>query len=679
MDQPRMPTATRQPSPPESGKPGGGRRRAVILAVRPSVDGGRWPIKRIVGEPVAVEADILADGHDVLRGVLLHRRSGEAAWHEVPLEPGSNDVFRASFTPRRLGVSEYAVEAWIDPFATWQRGLARKVEAGQDVSVELLAGAALVAEASSRAAEADAGPLREAANELASSALGEDVRAALAQDPELSARMARAPDRSLAVRSEPLRAVVERPLARAGAWYEMFPRSCGRGGEHGTLRDAEARLPYVAEMGFDVLYLPPIHPIGFTHRKGPDNTPHAGPGDPGSPWAIGSPAGGHTSVHPDLGTIEDFERLLARARELGIEIALDIAFQASPDHPWVHEHPEWFRKRADGSVQYAENPPKKYQDVYPFDFESEAWESLWEALRGVVLFWAEKGVRVFRVDNPHTKPILFWEWCIRTVKERHPDTVFLAEAFTRPKLLYALAKAGFSQSYTYFTWRTTKDEITAFLTEITRTEVAEFFRPSFWPTTPDILPEHLWHGGRAVFVTRLVLAATLSASYGVYGPSYELMESVPRPGAEELIESEKYQIREWDIGRPDSLRHVIARVNRIRRENPALAQNRTLHFHPTSNDLILCYSKRTPDGKNTLLVAVNLDPHHVHSAWIDLDLEALGVAEGSPMQAHDLLGGERYSWRGSRVYVELSPQVMPAHILSIHRFVRTENMFEYFL
>lgn len=626
--------STQRAHPRAADLPREGRSRAVILAVRPSVDGGRWPIKRVLGEPVIVEADIVADGHDLLAGALLHRHETDAEWREVPLAPAGNDVFRATFTPDKLGRHRYTIVAWVDALATADHDIERKRAAGQDVSVELLG--------------------RE--------------------------RLARAPSRAFATRGPAeLEVVVERPVARTGAWYEMFPRSCGPAGRHGTFRDAESRLPYIAEMGFDVLYLPPIHPIGLAFRKGPNNSPAAGPFDPGSPWAIGSPAGGHTSVHPDLGTLEDFRRFTSKAASLGLEVALDIAFQASPDHPWVREHPEWFKKRADGTIQYAENPPKKYQDVYPFDFESEAWESLWEALRGVILFWAERGVRVFRVDNPHTKPIPFWEWCIRTVKEIYPDAVFLSEAFTRPKLKYALAKAGFSQSYTYFTWRTTKVEITRYLKELTRADVAEYFRPALWPTTPDIFPEHLQHGGRPAFIVRLVLAATLSATYGIYGPSYELLEREPRPGAEELRDNEKYQLRDWDIDRPDSLRHVIARVNRIRRDNPALAENTRLHFHETDNDLVLCYSKRTPDGSSVILVVVNLDPHHGHSAWLHLDLAELGVAEDAPFQAHDLLGGDQYFWRGPRAYVELSPAVMPAHVLLLRRLVRNENMFEYFL
>ena len=656
-----------------------GRRRVVVLAVEPQIDGGRHPVKRIVGERMEVTADIVTDGHDVIRGRLLHRHETVTAWSEVELVPVENDAWRAAFELARLGRYLYTVVAWVDAFVTWRRGLERKVAASVDVSVELLEGAVLVDAAAGRADADHRDLLAEAAATLRADRPIE-ARVTTAVSPALAEAMARFPDRALESRHACELAVVVEPVrARFSSWYEMFPRSAGPAGKHGTFRDVEARLDYVAEMGFDVLYLPPIHPIGRAFRKGPDNGPTAGPHDPGSPWAIGGPEGGHTSIHPELGTLDDFDRLVRVARERGIEVALDIAFQASPDHPWVKQHPSWFRRRPDGSIQYAENPPKKYQDVYPFDFESADWRGLWAALRDVFLFWFEHGVRVFRVDNPHTKPISFWEWCIGAVKARHPDTVFLSEAFTRPKLMYALGKAGFSQSYTYFTWRTTRDELRAYLEQITRPPVAEFIRPNLWPTTPDIFPEHLQHGSRAAFVARLILAGTLSAAYGIYGPSYELMERVPRPGAEELAQNEKYQIRSWDLERADSLRYVMGRLNRIRGANPALHDNRSLRFHQTDNDFLVCYSKRTDDRKNIILTVVNLDPHHTHGGWIDLDLDELGLKPDESYQAHDLLGGARFLWRGPRAFVTLAPDEMPAHILELRRFVRSENMFEYFL
>jgi starch synthase (maltosyl-transferring) len=604
--------------------------RVVILAVRPEVDGGRYPVKRVVGDTVEVEADVVIDGHDIVRAALLHRPPGETAWREVEMTAAGNDVWRASFALTALGRHHYVVEAWVDRVASWRRGVDRKREAGADVRVELLEGQALETE------------------------------------------VAKTPDRARAVRyRHELEVHVERPLAASSSWYEFFPRSFG------TLRDAERVLDYVAELGFDIVYLPPIHPIGTAFRKGPDNAPTAGPNDPGSPWAVGNKEGGHTSVHPQLGTLADFDHFVAAAKQRGLEVALDIAFQCSPDHPWVAEHPTWFKQRADGSIQYAENPPKKYQDVYPFDFASADAPALWNALRDVFLFWADHGVRVFRVDNPHTKPIPFWEWCLREVTARHPDTMFLSEAFTRPKLKYVLAKSGFSQSYTYFTWRTTKHELEAYLRELVAPPVADFFRPSFWPTTPDIFPEHLVHGGRAAFAQRLILAATLGGSYGIYGPSYELMEHEPRAGAEELAHNEKYQLRTWDLERDDSLRHVIARVNRIRRALPVLTDVRSLRFHKSDNDLVLAYSKRR--GDSTVLVVVNLDPHHTHTAWLDLDLGALDVPSDRPFQVHDHLSGARFTWRGARNFVELVPYQMPAHVFEIRRHVRSENHFEYYL
>jgi starch synthase (maltosyl-transferring) len=489
---------------------------------------------------------------------------------------------------------------------------------------------------------------------------------------------ARHPDRADATRGADGRVVVDPVLARFSAWYEMFPRSAGPLGQHGTLRDCARRLPYVASMGFDVLYLPPIHPIGRSYRKGPNNALEAGAADVGSPWAIGAPEGGHKSVHPELGTLEDLRALVREARVLGIEVAIDVALQASPDHPYVKEHPEWFRHRSDGSIQYAENPPKKYQDVYPFEFEGPAWESLWHELASIFLFWCEQGLRVFRVDNPHTKPLRFWQWCIAEVKARYPETIFLAEAFTRPKLMYALAKGGFTQSYTYFAWRHSKWEFTEYLKELTRPPVVDFYRPNFWPNTPDILPENLQFGGRSGFMLRLLLAATLSSNYGIYGPAFELMEHVARPGSEEYIDNEKFQLRTWDLDRDDSLRHVIALVNRVRREQPALQDN-LVTFHPTDDEHMLAFSKRSPDGASVVLVVINLDPHHTHAANVDLDLEALGLSPNEAFQVHDLLADARYHWESGRAFVELNPALMPASIFLVRHRLRTEQDFDYFL
>jgi starch synthase (maltosyl-transferring) len=492
--------------------------------------------------------------------------------------------------------------------------------------------------------------------------------------------MAKYPDRTLETRHDrELTVVVERPLARFSAWYEFFPRSAtGEREAHGTFATAKARLAYVAEMGFDVLYLPPIHPIGATKRKGPNNALAAARGDPGSPWAIGATEGGHKSVHPSLGTLDDFRSFREEAERLGIEIALDVAFQSSPDHPYVREHPEWFKKRRDGSIQYAENPPKKYEDIFPFDFTTAEWESLWRELCDVVEFWVRQGVRVFRVDNPHTKPFAFWQWLIGDVKSRHPEVIFLAEAFARPNVMYLLAKLGFSQSYTYFTWRNTKRELIEYFTDLAGRR--DYFRPNLWPNTPDILHEYLQFGGRPAFMCRAVLAATLGASYGIYGPAFELLEAEPRePGAEEYRDSEKYQVRSWDLHRDDSLRDFLTRLNAIRRDNAALQSDANLRFHDVDNERLICYSKHSDDLDDVVLVVVNLDPHHAQSGHVDVSLADRHTDAGKAYQAHDLLSGARYLWSGRRNFVSLDPARTPAHVFKLRRHVATERDFDYFM
>ena len=610
--------------------------RVVIENITPQVNCGQFPVKRTVGEPVVVEADVFADGHDVVACVLLYRSQKSEEWQRVPMAPLVNDRWTARFTPRELGQYQYTISAWVDHLATWRRDLAKKEAAGQDVRVDLLRG-----------------------KELEKHGIDADI---------------------VVQHEPPLVVAVDRERARFSTWYELFPRSAGKPGVHGTFADVEARLPYVASMGFDVLYLPPIHPIGITERKAPNNKPGAGRNDPGSPWAIGGESGGHKSIHPALGTLADFERLVAKANERSIEIALDIAFQTSPDHPYVREHPEWFLKRPDGTIQYAENPPKKYQDIYPFHFETDAWRELWEELKSVFTFWIGHGVRIFRVDNPHTKPFPMWQWIIGEVKREHPDVLFLSEAFTRPKVMYRLAKIGFTQSYTYFTWRNTKREIIEYFTELTKPPVSDFFRPNLWPNTPDILPEFLQFGGRPAAALRLVLAATLGASYGIYGPAFELAESKPRePGSEEYLDSEKYQLRTWQLDRADSLHDLIARVNQIRRDNPALQSTRGLRFHAVDNESLIAYSKTTEDGTDSVLTIVNLDPHNRHTGWIELDLGSLGVDAQKPYQVHDLLSGARFLWQGTRNFVALDPAHTPAHIFRIRRRVRTEHDFDYFM
>jgi len=659
-----------------------GSRRVVIDRVRPEVDRGRFPTKRTVGDRVTVEADIFADGHDALSAALLYRHEGSEKWSQVPMQALPNDLWRGYFYVSELGRYRYTIIAWVDRFKSWQQDLAKRVEADQDISVDLLIGAQLLEEAAARtASRRDAQRILEWCRTLRSAEVPQEPRAELALSEKVSSLVEKYPETRFAtLYPKELLIVVDREKARFSAWYEMFPRSCAsRTGAHGTFSDCEKRLPYIADMGFDVLYLPPVHPVGHTHRKGRNNVPVGQPDDPGSPWAIGSSEGGHKAVEPALGTLEDFRRLLAKASEYGIEVALDMAFQCSPDHPYVETHPEWFRWRPDGTVQYAENPPKKYQDILPLDFNTDKWQELWEEMRSIVLFWIDQGVRIFRVDNPHTKPFDFWEWLIAGIKESHPEVIFLAEAFTRPKIMYRLAKLGFTQSYTYFAWRNTKWELADYFTELTQTEVKEYFRPSLWPNTPDILTEYLQLGGRTALMTRLILAATLGASYGIYGPAFELCENTPREqGSEEYLNSEKYEIKNWDIDRPDSLKEIISRVNRIRRENVALQSDWSLHFHPVDNDRLICYSKQTQDLSNLVIVVVNLDPHYIQSGWVELHLDDLGLDDSEPYQVHDLLSDGRYIWNGPRNYVELNPHVVPAHIFRVRHRVHTERNFDYY-
>jgi starch synthase (maltosyl-transferring) len=656
-----------------------GIKRVVIEGVRPEIECARFAIKRTVGEQVIAEADIFADGHDLISCVLKYRKETDPDWREVPMTPLVNDRWRAAFIVNEIGAYRYTLEGWVDPFKTWRRDLEKKRAAGQDIGSEILVGAGLVEGAARRASGEDSATLTQIAKRLRTAHAD---AAFLLIDEKLAAAIERYPDRRAATRyDKELCVVVDDVRARFGAWYEMFPRSCAsRPGAHGTFKDCEERISYVAEMGFDVLYLPPIHPIGRIHRKGRNNAPAAGPDEPGSPWAIGSSEGGHKAIHPELGNLDDFKRLIRKARDYGIEVALDIAFQCTPDHPYVREHPEWFRHRPDGTIQYAENPPKKYQDIYPLNFETPDWRNLWEELKSVVLFWLEHGVRIFRVDNPHTKPFPFWEWLIAEVKKENPAAIFLSEAFTRPKVMYRLAKSGFTQSYTYFAWRNTKWEITEYFTELTQTDVREFFRPNLWPNTPDILTEYVQFGGRPAFMARLVLAATLGSNYGIYGPAFELAEGRPREqGSEEYLDSEKYEIRSWNLDAPESLRHLIARVNRIRRENAALQSDGCLSFHPTDNDQIICYSKRTEDFKNVIVTVVNLDPYHTQSGWVELSLKDLQIEPQRPYQVHDLLTHARYIWQGSRNYVELNPQSVPAHIFQVLRRTHKEQDFDYFM
>jgi starch synthase (maltosyl-transferring) len=642
--------------------------RVLIEGLQPEVDGGRFAIKRVLGERVEVEVDLVADGHDVLDGVLLFRHAADRSWQETRLQPLVNDRYRAGFAVGKLGRYLYTVQAWVDHFSSWRGALQIKAEAGQDVDLDLRAGALLIKDAAGRCRGEQREQLLAWAARLTAADQEQAARVRAALDERVSGLMAALPDRTrVTAYGRELAVVVDRERARFGAWYEMFPRSCaGEPGKHGTFRDCESRLPYLAALGFDILYLPPVHPIGLTHRKGKNNDPVCRPGDPGSPWAIGGAEGGHKAIHPELGTLDDFRRLLKEAGKHGLEVALDIAFQCSPDHPYVTEHPEWFRKRPDGSVQFAENPPKKYQDIYPLDFATGDWRSLWSEMKSVFDYWIEQGVRIFRVDNPHTKPLAFWEWLITEIKQEHPEVILLSEAFTRPKMMYALAKLGFTQSYTYFTWRNAGWELEEYFTELGGAPVREFFRPNLWTNTPDILHRELQLGGRPAFAARLVLAATLGASYGIYGPAFELCVNTPREeGSEEYLNSEKYEIKQWDLGQAGSLRELIARVNRIRRENPALQSDRNLAFHRTDNDRLICYSKQTDDGKNVILVVVNLDPSCQQSGFVQLSPADIGLEEAEEYLVEDLLAGPSYRWIGGRNYVELDPARQPAHIFLV--------------
>jgi starch synthase (maltosyl-transferring) len=679
-------------------KPSEGRSRVVIEEITPQVNGGRYPACRILHDRVTVTAAIFADGHDLLSARLLYRHKSERRWRSTSMSALGNDLWSGGFLVNKLGSWQFTVEGWVDHFETWVRDLQKRLDAQpteanpnlppQDIPLALRTGALILEHTASRARGNDAAQLKEVVASLRWMADQNAVTYESPITPAIRDLVGRYPDLAFANRYEPDLALwVDRERARYSTWYELFPRSASPiPGRHGTFKDVEAQLPEIAAMGFDILYMPPIHPIGTAFRKGKNNSTTAAPDDVGSPWAIGAAPtkeseGGHKDILPALGTFADFDALVAAARDVNMELALDIAFQCSPDHPWVKEHPAWFTIRPDGSIQYAENPPKKYQDIYPLNFESPEWRSLWDELKSVFEFWIKRGVKVFRVDNPHTKALPFWEWCITTIREQHPDVIFLAEAFTRPHVMYSLAKAGFTQSYTYFTWRTAKAEIQTYLEEITQPPVSDFFQPNFWPNTPDILHKQLQDGGRPAFMQRVILAATLTANYGIYGPAYELGENAPAkpaPGkteSEEYLDSEKYEIRQRSRNQPGSLVPLITNLNNIRRANPALQSNDTLLFHPVDNPSILCYSKSSPDGSslgqtsgsNTILVAINLDPVNEQGGWIDLNLRALAIPNNTDFLVEDLLTGVTYRWHDRSNYVALRPDVQPAHVFRITR------------
>lgn len=664
-----------------------GRRRVVIEEIKPLVDGGRFPVKRIVGDDVRVTAAIFGDGHDHVAGRLLYRHEDVDRWSTAPMRHVNNDVWEGYFIPDRMGRWLFRVEGWVDHFDTWWHQLEKRLSAQQssasddslesgaltraatmdesrkEIPLALLTGANLLHTIATEVKGSDAAELRAVATQLRHLAEQKREHYENPVTDVIKALVERNPDLRYVSQSDDFPIRVDRERARFSSWYEFFPRSLGPEDQHGTLKDAAELIPSIAKAGFDVIYLPPIHPIGRVFRKGKNNTVTAEPDDVGSPWAIGNEHGGHMSIAPELGGFSDFDKMVKVASQSGVEIALDIAFQCSPDHPWVRSHPEWFLIRPDGSIQYAENPPKKYQDIYPLNFESTDWRALWEELFNVFSFWIKRGVKIFRVDNPHTKAFPFWEWCIARIKHVHPEVLFLSEAFTRPHVMYGLAKRGFSQSYTYFTWRNTKQELEDYLTELISEPVCEFFRPNFWPNTPDILPAILQTGLRSAFAQRAILAATLSANYGIYGPAYELLEYQPlREKSEEYASSEKYEMRFWDRSREDSLFPLLQLLNEARQSHSCLQRNDSLRFHSTDNPQLICYSKSTKS--DVILVIVNLDVNNTQSGWTDIQLQAIGVASDRPYSCKDLLTSAIYEWYGPRNYIRLDPN-MPAHIFHI--------------
>lgn len=654
--------------------------RIIIENVTPEIDGGRFPIKRVIGEQVVVRADVFADGHDEVAAFLLYRECDRQEWREVPMKFLNNDAWVGSFVIEHEKDYFYTVRGYVSEFSSWRHDLKKKTDAGRDVAVDLKIGSAILKSTAGRCSKPETAQLEKWARVLAAP---KDIKSAiaLAIGDELAAVMQANLDPEKSATYEPqLRVLVERARALFSSWYEFFPRSWApEPGKHGTFKDCERILPEIARLGFNIIYLPPIHPIGTTFRKGKNNSAKCAPTDPGSPWAIGSAEGGHKAVTPELGTLKDFRAFVAHAKKHSLEVALDIAFQCSPDHPYMKEHPDWFRWRPDGTVQYAENPPKKYEDIVPFNFDTADRESLWEELKSIFIFWIEQGVKIFRVDNPHTKPFVFWDWLIVSLRKEHPDVIFLSEAFTRPKVMYRLAKAGFSQSYTYFTWRNTKQEFRDYLAELTQTDVAEFFRPNFWPNTPDILPEHLQVGGRTAFAMRAVMAATLSSNYGIYGPAFELCVNTPIQGKEEYLDAEKYEIKSWDWEVPGNIKDLLARLNAIRSDNPCLQMTRNIRFLNIDNDRILAYYKATGDYSNIIIVVVNLDPRNVQSGWLEIPMAELGIDKERPFMAQDLLSGQKFIWQGEKNFIELDPARTPAHIIRVNKQLRREQDFDYFL
>jgi starch synthase (maltosyl-transferring) len=652
-----IPTAQRLPETAQNGQA-----RVIIENVQPQVDGGRYPAKRTPGETVDVTADIFGDGHDHIRAQVWHRMDAEESWQTVEMAHTGNDSWHASFAVRQQGLHLFTVVAWVDHLETWYDGFRKKVIARVDVTLELQEGAqmlgALIVENPYEVKQA-AAQLALPYEQAIEYAMGDAFARIVSHYPLVAFET---------LYQQVLPVVVEHPKASYSTWYELFPRSAGDGIQHGTFNDVVRLLPRVAAMGFDVLYLPPIHPIGKVNRKGKNNATTAQPGEPGSPWAIGSDEGGHKAVHTPLGTLEEYRALIREAHTLGIDIALDLAFQCAPDHPYVKENPQWFKQRPDGSIQYAENPPKKYQDIYPFNFETEDWVALWEELKSVITFWIDQGVQIFRVDNPHTKPIRFWQWAIGEVNKQYPGITFLAEAFTRPKVMSSLAKIGFTQSYTYFTWRVSKQEIIEYMNELVHGPSRQYFRPNFWPNTPDILPWHLQHQGENIFILRVALAATLSSNYGMYGPVYEFYENQPVEGKEEYYNSEKYEIKQYDWNKTNRMTDIITVLNKARKEHPALQTTWNLHFCSIENQHLLAYVKATEDLRDIVLVVVNLDPHSTQTGYVQLPKALLGLGDHINVKLHDLMTDEHYTWTQEWNYVGIDPHKIPFHLfhLAIH-------------
>jgi starch synthase (maltosyl-transferring) len=650
----------------------------IIEHVQPQIDAGRYAVKREVGDRLEVIADIFKEGHDIIGAVLRYKTVGESAWYEVPMLFVDNDRWKGFVDLTQNTRYLYTIGAYVLTFETWREELKKKHGAISDLSSELLEGEAQLRTALERAKGEDKKALEKWLKQWTSQT-EQEKKIQIALDEELALLLNRNEERhAWTVYDRELEVIVDRLRARYGAWYEIFPRSQGQvPGEGSTFKDCEVHLPYIRDMGFDVLYLTPIHPIGMTNRKGPNNTLKAGPQDPGSPYAIGNQSGGYDAVEPGLGTLEDFDHFQKAVQGHGMELALDFAINASPDHPYVKKHPEWFKQRPDGTIKYAENPPKKYEDIYALDFYCHDWKDIWQEMKRVILFWVDHGVKIFRVDNPHTKPVQFWEWLIREVQDQHPDVLFLSEAFTRPKMMRVLAKAGYSQSYTYFTWRNFKQEMTEYLVELTQSEMKEYFRPNFFCNTPDILPEILQQGGRPAFKFRVVLAATFSPSYGIYS-SYELCENRPLPGKEEYLDSEKYEIKVWDWDRPGNIRDYITRLNQIRKDNPALHEFENLRFYQADNDHIIFYGKSNVDKTNNLLIAVNMDPFQTQEAVLHIPIDEIGLKEDETYQLHELLTDTRHLVKGQTYTIRLDPQTEPAAIFAVRRWTRREQQFDYF-